>query len=319
MNFAQRFVLVLLAAFFVSSIATSLAAWLCAGVVVRASHRSRAATRAWTLALYRLLPGLAALGVTAFILAPGYFRHEQRDEIEDVGIVLMLAAAGGLLILLASITRAIRTTIATAVLRRRWLATGTPLPMTVARMPAFAIDTAFPLVAVLGVFRPRLFISTSVLRGCSAGELEAIVEHERRHVSAFDNVTRLLMDAAPDALGFTRAARAVAAAWHQAVEHRADDAAARRLELASALVRVARIAGAARPVVLPASALYRGEGIEDRVRRLVSGQPDARDGRHSRALAAVTVALTAAVAAAAASTWVSGLAHTLLETIVSLP
>ncbi len=319
MNFAQRFVLVVLAAFFVSSLATSLVAYLCAGVVVRSSHRAGAATRAWTLAVYRLLPALASLAATAFILAPGYFRHEQRDDIEGVGVVLVLAAAAGLVILLTSITRAVRTTMATAALRRTWLATGTPLPLTVARMPAFAIDTAFPLVAVIGVLRPRLFISTSVLHGCSPSELQAIVEHERRHVSAFDNVTRLLMDAAPDALGFTRASRALAAAWHQAVEHRADDAAGRRLELASALVQVARIAGASRPVVLPASALYRGEGIEDRVRRLVSGQAEARDAGHSRALAAVTVAMTAALAAAAASPWVSSAAHTLLETLVSLP
>lgn len=319
MSFAQRFALVLLAAFFLSSLVTSFAGIVFAHVVVRAIRRAGAAGRAWTLAAFRLLPATLAVAITAAVLGPAYFRHEQRVELEGVGLALALCAAGGLLLTATSLARIARAVITTSSLRREWLAKGRPLAIAGAGMPAYAIDVPFPLVAVLGVLRPRLFISTCVLRGCSEAELDAIVEHERRHVSAFDNAVRMLMDAAPDAVGFTRASASLAAAWHQAVEHRADDAAARRLDLASALVRVARLAGASRAGVLPASALYRGEGIEERVKRLLTTSPDRTDRGVTRGLIAASAALALAVAGAALSSRASEIAHGILEAAVSLP
>ena len=318
MTFAQRFTLVLMAAFFLSTVATSLAGCVFAGAVLRASARASATARAWTIAAYRLLPAAAAFGITAFILGPGYYRHEQRGEPENAGLVLALCAAGGVLILLRSAARAARGILSTRALRRAWIAASRPLDIAGSGMPAFAIDSPFPLVAVLGVFRPRLFLSTSVLRACSPGEIAAIIEHERRHASAGDNAVRLLMDAAPDALGFSRAPGALAAAWHHAAEHRADEAAARRLDLASALVRVARMAGDARPMV-PASALYRGDSIEDRVKRLVGEGPGAARTRPIGAIGAAAAMLALALAGTAMSARASEWAHTLLEAAVSLP
>ncbi|HUF24547.1 MAG TPA: M56 family metallopeptidase [Vicinamibacterales bacterium] len=318
MTFGMRFTLVLLAAFFLASAVSSLAAWLSAGPVIRATARAAAAPRAWLLACVRLLPASVAIATTALVLAPGYYRHEQRGEPEGVGLILALAAAAGLLIAAGAVARAVAAVIRASALRRAWLAAGRPIDVAGTGMPAYAIDSAFPLVAVLGVLRPRLFISSSVLRACSPPQLAAIVEHERRHVAAWDNAVRLLMDAAPDAVGLTGASRALAAAWHQAAEHRADDAAARKIDLASALVRVARLASGTGPGVLPASALYRGEGLEERVRRLIDSDPDEPDMPRA-VLWASAAALTIAIAAAATSPRVLELAHALLETAVTLP
>ena len=318
MTFAQRFTLVLLAAFFLSTIVTSMAGYVCAAPLLRAAARAGAAARAWSLACYRLLPATAAIVMTGLILAPGYFRHEQRSELESAGVALLLCAAGGVLVLLGSLTRVCRAAMSAARLRRSWLAGGRALEMPGAGLPVYAIDTAFPLVAVLGVFRPRLFVSTSVLDACSAAELAAIVDHERRHVSAFDNAMRLLMDAAPDALRLTRVPEALACSWHQAAEHRADDAARQRLDLASALVRVARLAAGGSPVQLPASALYRGESIEERVKRLLDPSTSSRTNPFRR-LAAGAAVLAALLLATASSARVSEIAHGLLEAIVSLP
>ncbi|HEX6324592.1 MAG TPA: M56 family metallopeptidase [Vicinamibacterales bacterium] len=318
MTFGMRFALVLFAAFFLASAAGSFAAWLSAGPVIRATARAGAGARAWMLACFRLLPAAAAIAATALVLAPGYYRYEQRGEPEGVGLVLALAAAAGFLIAAGALVRAGAAVIRAAALRRRWLAAGRPIDVAGAGMPAYAIESAFPLVAVLGVLRPRLFISSSVLRACSPPQLEAIIDHERRHVSACDNAVRLLMDAAPDALGLTRASRRLAAAWHQAAEHRADDAAARRLDLASALVRVARLAADTGPGALPASALYRGEAVEERVRRLVDSAPSGPDMPRG-ILGAAAAALAVAVASAATSPRVLEFAHALLETAVGLP
>jgi len=299
-----------------ASIATSLLAWVCAPAILRATAPAAASARAWALAAYRLAPAAAALAVTSLVLAPGYFRHEQRARLEDVGVLFAACAMGGALILLASLVRAGLAITRTARLRRAWLAHAQSV--SIEGMAAYEIETRFPLVAMLGAIRPRLFISSAVLRACTPEELAAIVQHERRHVSAGDNAIRLMMDAAPDLLSVTRRSAAIGDAWHQAVEHRADEAAPERLTLASALVRVARMAGDARPVRLPASALYRGEGIEERVRRLLAAAPDGRSRGMVRLLTAVSLAASAGIAAAAFSPRISQLSHDLLEAVVSL-
>ena len=319
MSFEQRFALVLLAAFFLSSVATSLAAFIVASPLFRARPRAFAPGHAGALALCRVLPAMLALALTALVLGPGYFEHEQRTETEGAGYALFALAAGGLSIVMASLARVARAMLRTSALKRTWLAAAHPIDVPSAGMPAFALDLPFPLVAVLGVVRPRLFISRVVLTACSSAELRAILQHEHAHVMRRDNAVRMLMDASPDLLGLTWLPRAIADAWHQAVEHRADDAAAERLDLASALVKVARIATASPAIELPASALYRGEGhasIGTRVRRLVDTGIEPRP-RWMAAIAGSAVALGALVGAAALTGAGSRAAHAVLEATVS--
>jgi len=319
-TFEQRFALVLMAAFFLSSIATSLAALVFASPILRARVPGGPSRRAGALALYRLMPALASIAATLLVLGPGYFRHEQRAELEGAGYGLLALACGGLIVLLLSAVRLLGSMRQTSALRRAWLAEARPIDLPASGMPAFALDLPFPLVAVLGVLRPRLFISEAVLRECPKHELDAILEHERAHVLGRDNAIRLLMDAAPDLLGGTRVPAAVAGAWRQAVEHRADDAATRRLDLASALVRVARVASASPRMQVPVSALYGGEGtdvIAERVRRLVGPQPQDARGRGLTAVAGSALALGALLSAAAVSGAASRAAHVILEAAVS--
>lgn len=328
MNFAQRFTLVLLAAFFLSSVITSLVALVCASPLLR-SRDGVSAREAGALALYRLMPAGAALALTLLVLGPGYFAHEQRAYAEGSGAALFALAAGGLALLLWSAARLAHAARRASALRRAWLAQAAPIDLPGAGMPAYAIDLPFPLVAVLGIFRPTLFVSRVVLGTCSPAEMASIVEHERAHVRRRDNAVRLLMDAAPDLLGLTRLPAAVAAAWHRAVEQRADDAARRRLDLAAALVKIARVAGAAPGVAhaaaaapgrdLPASALYRGESaalIGDRVRRLVDGRPDAHPAR-AAAIRAAAAAVGAVITGLALTGAASRAAHAVLEVTVS--
>ena len=318
MNFAQRFTLVLLAAFFLSSVITSLIALVCASPLLR-SRDGVSAREAGALALYRLMPAGAALALTLLVLGPGYFAHEQRADAEGSGAALFALAAGGLALLLWSAARLAHAARRASALRRAWLAQAAPIDLPGAGMPAYAIDLPFPLVAVLGIFRPTLFVSRVVLGTCSPAEMASIVEHERAHVRRRDNAVRLLMDAAPDLLSLTRLPAAIAAAWHRAVEQRADDAARRRLDLAAALVKIARVAAAAPALDLPASALYRGESaalIGDRVRRLVDGRPDAHPAR-AAAIRAAAAAVGAVITGLALTGAASRAAHAVLEVTVS--
>ena len=125
-------------------------------------------------------------------------------------------------------------------------------PVTLAGIsaPALVVDSDFPVVTVVGLRRPRLVIARSVLESCSDEELRAILAHEQGHIDRHDNLRRLLLSIAPDVLNWLPVSAKMFAAWRDAAEEAADDDAARtgadgRLRLASALVKVARLAPAA--------------------------------------------------------------------------
>ena len=132
-------------------------------------------------------------------------------------------------------------------------------------LPALLVETTFPVVAVLGLVRARLVVSRAVAEGCTAEG--AVLAHELAHAGA-RNLRRLALAAAPDALA------GPAPTPHAGPTGRGRRAGGRRRgggrrwpALASALIKVARLATTP-PAVIPASALYRGEPITSRVRRL---------------------------------------------------
>src|SRR5688500_13374191 len=92
-------------------------------------------------------------------------------------------------------------------------------------MPVFAIDSVAPIVALVGAFRPRLFAARSVIEACTGGDLAVIVAHERGHLHSRDNLKRWLMACLPDALRWMPMHHEIVAAWHDAAEDAADDAA----------------------------------------------------------------------------------------------
>jgi Zn-dependent protease with chaperone function len=247
-----------------------------AAAVGLAGRRPAASPAADARALFhlRILP--VALGVAAtFQGIASFVLFEPRSEQEAVGIVLTTLAAAALALVILAATRLIRVTVATRRALRGWMRTATPIELPGISIPCFAIDVTFPVVAVVGLVRPRIVVARQVLASCSPGELDAIVAHERRHLLHGDNVRRAVMACLPDPLSVTRAGARLAEDWHDAAEQAADDAAgemgpAGRFDLAAALLRVARMVPAGQPTVhLPASALYRGEDLERRVRRLI--------------------------------------------------
>jgi hypothetical protein len=228
------------------------------------------------LLLVRLAPVLIAL-VTLFVLVvPAFLRFEPRGRTETAGGPVLFLAAIGAAFLIASSWRVVRDLFRTRALTREWLSRGTPFHHRLLRVPAFIVDTPDPLVAVTGVVRPRLFVSRRVLTACEAAELEAIIEHEAGHLGAADNVKRLLLRACPDSFRRRPEDLALERVWSAASEDAADDAAGRRgvdgVDLASALVSVARLGPAPRLEAI-ASGFHESDDVERRVRRALSGAP----------------------------------------------
>ena len=135
-----------------------------------------------------------------------------------------------------------------------------------------------PGIALAGIVRPRILIGTPARRLLSGEELEVALAHELAHQEMGDNVTRMLMRSAPDFLAGTPAARRLESLWDGEAECLADAAAVgdsptRAAQLASALVKIGRLA-AGTPQWSPEwSALHHPALLELRVRRLVSGTP----------------------------------------------
>jgi hypothetical protein len=137
---------------------------------------------------------------------------------------------------------------------------------------------AFPVVSLVGIVRPRLFVSDRVLEACTPDEVAAMVGHEWGHLVARDNLKRLALHACPDLLAWLPAGRAIERHWHEAAEESADDWTARggrasAFALANALLKVARLTPEAPPRLPLLSWLYSGDGFERRVRRLLANAP----------------------------------------------
>jgi len=224
-------------------------------------------------------------------------------------------------IVLAGILRCAIALVTTRRVVRTWKRRARPLQLDGIALPAFAVDESFPLVAIAGWLRPRLYVSRVVLEHCTAAELEAIVAHEAGHLRHGDPWRLLLVHASPDLLGLVPSGAGIASRWAEAAEEAADDHAsvspARSLDLASALIRVARLAGSTTRGDLPLTALYRGGGVAPRVTRILDRPPDAlpapeRPGAGRRLGLAIALIAMGAVSIGAMEQ-----VHRLLERVVA--
>lgn len=253
------------------------------------------AARAQLLAALRLLPATAGV-LAALVTLRGFLRYEPLGVDESAGFVLLSLSVTGLLCVAAGLSRLTEALRQTRRTIRAW-----PLERigTAGSLPLFSVDTVFPIVAVIGVWRPRLIIARQVAARCDRHELDAMIAHELAHVRAGDNITRLLFAAAPIVPFTSRALRDVERAWVAASEQAADDEARRSgqsgLALASALTKVARLATGAPAPLVSASAILSGSGVEHRVRRLLeASHPLTAPRRYAwrgAAVAAMAVAL----------------------------
>jgi len=250
--------------------------WHVAG---RFSNDWTAASRARLLFSFRTLPAIVALLAVALLLVPSYLTFEPRHTTEPVslklGLLALLSATG----IALSIYRGVATRRATAKLTSDWLQRGRRIEIKGIEIEGWRIEHTFPLIAIIGFLRPRLFIANQVLEILTPEEISAAVAHENGHLAARDNLKRGLLQACRDALLIIPSGRLLDKAWSRASEEAADENAARQgnnvaLDLASALVKIARsIPEGARPT-MPAGVFLLGAeetgGIKSRVSRLIA-------------------------------------------------
>jgi Zn-dependent protease with chaperone function len=201
-------------------------------------------TRANLLFGFRVLPLFLALLITVGFVLPAFLRFEPRSSGEMIGLRLLgLAGLGGVLLAAIAI-RTLKVVRATIYAQRQWLRNSTPVKAEQVQPPVYCIDAPAPLLAVTGIFQPRIFVARTVAENLSMNELSAAIAHEMAHVNALDNLKQLVLKISrpPRWLNIFRNSDT---AWLTASEMAADEGAvakgASSLELSSALVKVGRL------------------------------------------------------------------------------
>ena len=268
MSFAVLGLALLLAVHLVVSTSLSLLVAL-AVRWVEARPLGSPARRASALVLLGLLPALGGLAVALGLALPAWLVHEPRGNGETPGPVLVALAAAGAALVLVRTGGALRDQWRTSCLVRRWSAAGRPLAGL--PLPATRFAHEFPVAAIVGVVRYRLFVAERLVRALSPKELDGVVAHEAAHRTARDNLKRLLLRASPDLLAFSGPGARLRQAFEEAAEREADDRACARvspLVLARALLRVAALVPPGQGLAVALVAFHRDGSLSARVRGL---------------------------------------------------
>jgi Zn-dependent protease with chaperone function len=205
-----------------------------------------ASTRSNLIFIFRVLPLTIAIIVTFGFILPAFVLYEPTTPEESIGlkmaVIVCLSAFG----LVAAVYRIVASWWQTRRLIGDWMTTSEPVEIEGVSMRAYQLRHPFPVVAVVGIFRPRIFVAEQVFSELDKPELVAALSHEAGHISSFDNLKRVAMRVCRDLLVFPLG-KSLDNGWLLAAESAADEYAAVRggsgyaLNLASALVKIGRI------------------------------------------------------------------------------
>ena len=311
----------------------SLAMAACWRLVERPLQTRSARSRAEILFAMRVGPPVLALISVALFLVPSYVAYEPYASGEVVSKKLATLAVLSAIGVGFALWRALRASFATRSLQQEWLSSAIQITLGGLRLPTFRFVNSFPIIAVVGTVRPRLFIAEQVLEILSREELTAAIAHEGGHLSAHDNFKRSLLRACRDALMIVPCGRSLDRAWAEAAECAADEHAVQQnaetaLNLASALVKIAKLIPVGARASVPMAAFLVGieetRGVKARVRRLLEiasngCRQSVPNSAIARLLPATSLCLLLTLAVAVASNpQVLVTVHSMIERAVNL-
>ncbi len=246
---------VCLAAFFVLHQGLALVVMMISSSVLRYATRLRSSTGAQLLFVLRVFPiTLSVSAVLAFCI-PSYLRFEH-DAKESTSLACLLLAVAGLTVLTNCGIRIFRALVLSRKLRENL--------------------SVFPAFGLVGIFRPRIFVSPNVHRALTPTQMEVAILHEAAHCSAHDNLKRLAIIASPRLLPFTEFHKAIETHWARLAECAADESAVanepcRAIDLADALLRVARLSSShSRAISAISTLVARQEDLAYRIEILLN-------------------------------------------------
>jgi Zn-dependent protease with chaperone function len=195
----------------------------------------------------RAFPVGAAVVFVAAFLVPAYLLFEPHASGETVSLKLALISFASMLGICLASYRMFKSWRATRQLTTSWLRHSERIEVEGVNVPVFRIRHPFPVIAVVGMFRPRMFVASQIFDSLSADEFRAAIAHEYGHLNAHDNFKRTFLRVCRDML-ILPLGRELDRAWTENTEAAADEYAASvggdtmALDLASTLIKIARIA-----------------------------------------------------------------------------
>jgi beta-lactamase regulating signal transducer with metallopeptidase domain len=315
-----RLLCLCLASFFAVNAAAGFLISFASRVAVRLAESMRARSAARFLFAMRLLPCLAGISAVLALCVPSYLWLEPQASSERIGwacLALALLGAAGWLVSLARVTRAL---VVSARFNRACQETGCDTLLHGESSQAVIVEKDAPLLALAGIFRPRLLVSQAVLRSLSAEELDLALQHENAHRTSRDNLKRFLLLLAPASVPLLRSFSSIERCWAKLSEWAADDEAVRgdsqrALSLAAALLRVARMGAGPRLSFLHTSLCAEDHDLSARVERLLRIQPLPAKSQSSGRTLAISSSFAMVVCAGILLAWPAtlSLVHRLLE------
>jgi len=271
--FAYLYSINLLGSLFAATAWSGLARW---------ASGLRPSTRTDLLFVLRIGPIALALATLAVFMLPSFllYEPEQSDEIISYKMVLIVAISAIGIVL--AIGRVFLSWWRTRRLLDEWMRNSTPLERDDLPYSAYTIEHPFPIIAVVGSLTPKIFVADQVLSELDESEFAAALAHEVAHVAKSDNLRRLLMRLCSDLL-ILPLGKQMDQRWTDSAELAADESSACRgdgrsaLDLASALVKIGRMAPTDRSFAMP-SAAYLVDPTEgpltSRIERLINISSD---------------------------------------------
>jgi len=217
------------------------------------------------LFVLRVAPFALACLFTLLFTLPSFLLLEPRSTNEAVGLDPALLGLCCLMLLAAGVFKAVSAQLKTSRALVRWLDGSTILEADSA-LPVFCSSNS-PTLTVSGVREPKVLISEAAVAALTPPELRTALKHEVAHAKAYDNLKKLMFRVA-----FFPGMNTLERAWSEEAEFAADDAAVsslpEALDLASALIKISRLAVAAPSAALATGLLHSAAALGVRVERL---------------------------------------------------
>jgi len=216
----------------------------------------------------RMFPLVTAVVITVAFTIPSFLLLEPRTIDEPLGIAPLLLGSCGAGVVLAGGIHIVRAMWRVSRTVSAWTSRSEPI-LSRAPLRVLRIFRAIPPMTAIGIVRPRILVSSSAEFLLAERELRAAMNHEVEHVRRRDNLRKLLLQfvAFPGM-------RALEAAWLEATEMAADDAAVNNaseaLDLAAALIKLSRLPAEPGPDLSAALVRSPGAIMNARIERLLA-------------------------------------------------
>lgn len=275
--------------------------WLAASPILRAVRSLTLRRQERVLYLLHFVPVALSLAITACCWVPEYVANETNFASEDVGSVCLIIAS---LLFTWWAVRAINVsviTLRTLRFSRACKRNGTPISPVDDTTPIIAVPAAVARAGLVGVLRPVIFISKSLLddRVFAPVALGIVLAHERAHARQRDNFKLLTLHCLPRLNLRLASGKTWMQHWQNTAEWAADEDAvhgdrSRALLLAETLITLARSASAPQPQVTCTYFVCEQSELALRIERLLQPQPRIKASPSYRIITACAIALAAA-------------------------